>query len=32
MMTAVEWGKQLLSLVFLLSLCGKLLVHPGRMI
>jgi hypothetical protein len=32
MMTAAEWGKQLLSLVFLLSLYGKSLVHPGRTI
>jgi hypothetical protein len=30
MMTAAEWGKQLLPLFFLLSPCGKLLAHPSR--
>jgi hypothetical protein len=30
MMTTAEWGKQLLPPDFLLSLCGKSLVHPGR--
>jgi hypothetical protein len=32
MMTTAEWGKQLLSLGFLLSHHGKLLVHPSRML
>jgi hypothetical protein len=31
-MMVAEWGKQLLSLVFLLPLRGKSLVHPGRTI
>jgi hypothetical protein len=30
MMTMAEWGKRLLSLVFHLSLYGKLLAHPSH--
>jgi hypothetical protein len=30
MMMSVEWGKQLLPLVILLSLYGKSLAHPSR--
>jgi hypothetical protein len=30
MMTVAEWGNQFLSLGFLLSHHGKLLVHPSR--